>query len=69
MKLMRELILILAMILALAWVYKDIKANELIIKNQGEIISRLEYQNSMIANTLQKSIDDRFNSIECILDN
>jgi hypothetical protein len=33
-----------------------------IIAHQESVISKIEYQNLMIAETIHKSIDDRFNN-------
>lgn len=44
---------------------KEFYANEL-----NKIHSKLEYQNSMIANTVQNSLEDQFQKgFECLIDN
>ena len=52
MKIMREIILILIVVLVLLWGYKDAKTKELILENQN----RINYNVSVVAEQLK--IDD-----------
>lgn len=57
-----KFILILMLWLILTYlVLLNIKQDK-IIERQESVASKLEYQNSMIANTVQKSIEEQFNN-------